>query len=68
MTSGRALSLEYIADLIALALKDQRARRIIKPFLTSSFKLYYILGRDKGKYYAYTTGPGQEDNHIIIYI
>ncbi|RKK97108.1 hypothetical protein BFJ68_g14117 [Fusarium oxysporum] len=68
-TSGReALSLKCMADLIALALKDQRARRIIEPFLTGSFKIYYVLGRDKGKYYAHTTGPGPEDNRIVIYM
>ncbi|EXL39860.1 hypothetical protein FOCG_17527 [Fusarium oxysporum f. sp. radicis-lycopersici 26381] len=62
-----ALTLKGMADLTSLALKDQRARSIINPFLAGKFMTYYVLGRDRGKYYAHTTEPDQ-DHRIIIYM
>ncbi|EXA30780.1 hypothetical protein FOCG_16334 [Fusarium oxysporum f. sp. radicis-lycopersici 26381] len=67
-TLGReALGPKGVGNLIPLVLKDQRARNIIDPFLAGKFKTYYVLGRDKGKFFAHTTDP-DEDHRIVIYM
>ncbi|KAF5025534.1 hypothetical protein F66182_2386 [Fusarium sp. NRRL 66182] len=64
---GEALSQKGMAKFISLALKDPRARSIIRPFLAGRFTNIYVLGRDKGKFYAHTTDPDQ-DHRIVIYM
>ncbi|SPJ72375.1 uncharacterized protein FTOL_02103 [Fusarium torulosum] len=64
---SRALSRDGMSEFLKLAGKDERAYKIIEPFLTGSLRFWFALGPDPGKFYASTIDPGQDDI-IVIYM
>ncbi|KAG4278677.1 hypothetical protein FPRO04_13847 [Fusarium proliferatum] len=64
---GQALSRNGISELLKLVEKDERAYKIVQPFLTGTLIYWFALGNDPGRFYASTIEPGQDDK-IVIYM
>ncbi|KAF5022314.1 hypothetical protein F66182_5643 [Fusarium sp. NRRL 66182] len=57
-----------LSRLLPIVSKDARAHAIIRPFLAGSYLGFYILGADKGKFFAHTIDNDGQDNRIVIYM
>ncbi|RBA18548.1 hypothetical protein FPRO05_10841 [Fusarium proliferatum] len=64
---GQALTRDGMSEFFKLVEKDERAHRIVQPFLAGSLRFWFTLGADPGKFYASTIDTDQDDK-IVIYM